>query len=232
MAAAGVIPVMTIDDVQTAVPLARSLAAGGLCMVEIVLRTPAALHAIRAIRAEVPECEVGAGTVLSPADLEAAVAAGAAFAVSPGFSQRLLDAALEVELPFMPAVSTSTEVLQAMEAGFQLLKVFPSELLGGPQLPGMLAGPFPAARFCCTGGITAARIPAYRREANVVAVGGAFMAPAWAVRERAWSHITELAAAAQRLWLKEPEHGPADIRQSGLDGRGASRADTPMSLHA
>ena len=202
---AGVVPVVTLHDARKAAALARALIAGGLPMVEVVLRTPAALDAVRAIAAEVPECEVGIGTVLTPSDLEAGVGAGAAFAVSPGFSPRLLEAGLRISAPFIPAVSTAAEVLQAMEAGYELLKLFPAEVLDGPELLRQLRGPFPTARFMCTGGIALARIGRYRAEPNATAVGASFIAPAQAIAEEAWGEITARAAAAASRWRAAPE---------------------------
>jgi len=196
---APVMPVITIDDPAKAVPLARALAAGGLKAIEITLRTPAALEAIAAIAREVPECVPGAGTVLTERDLHAAARAGAKFAVSPGATPALLDVARPGPLPYLPAVATASELMAAMERGYATFKFFPAEALGGPAALKALAGPFPTARFCPTGGIDAAGAPAYLALANVLCVGGSWVAPAAAVARRDFGAIERLARAAAAM---------------------------------
>ncbi len=194
-----VIPVVTIDDAALAPPLARALLSGGIEVIEVTLRTPAALDAIRAIRAEVPEILVGAGTVTTPAQLAQAEAAGAAFAVSPGVTPRLLDAARFADVPLLPGVATPGDVLLLVERGLGLAKLFPAELVGGVALLRALFGPFPEVRFCPTGGIDAGNAPAYLALPNVLCVGGSWLAPAEAIAARDWPRIEALARAARGL---------------------------------
>lgn len=196
---APVLPVVVLDDPGDAVPLARALVAGGLRAVEITLRTGAALEAIRAVAAEVPEAVVGAGTVLTPDQAEAATAAGAGFLVSPGWTERLLAAATAAGVPFLPGVSTASEVMALLERGVREMKFFPAEAAGGPAFLKSLAGPLPAARFCPTGGIGPKTARAYLALPNVGCVGGTWMLPADALAERDWGRVTELARAAASL---------------------------------
>ncbi|MFI1796134.1 bifunctional 4-hydroxy-2-oxoglutarate aldolase/2-dehydro-3-deoxy-phosphogluconate aldolase [Streptomyces sp. NPDC020379] len=196
---APVLPVVVLDDAGDAVPLARALVAGGLRAVEITLRTGAALEAIRAVAAEVPEAVVGAGTVLTPDQAEAATAAGAGFLVSPGWTKRLLAAATAAGVPFLPGVSTASEVMALLERGVREMKFFPAEAAGGPAFLRSLAGPLPAARFCPTGGIGPQTARAYLALPNVRCVGGTWMLPADALAERDWARVTELARAAASL---------------------------------
>ena len=192
-----VIPVLTIGDPDAAVPLARALIDGGLPVLEVTLRTPKALEAIRRIAAEVPGAEVGAGTVTRPAEVEAAArAAGARFAVSPGLTPALAAAAREAELPLLPGVVTPSEALAARELGFTFLKLFPARAAGGPALLKSLAGPLPDLVFCPTGGIGAADFRDYLALKNVLCVGGSWVAPAAAVAAGDWPRITELAREA------------------------------------
>jgi 2-dehydro-3-deoxyphosphogluconate aldolase / (4S)-4-hydroxy-2-oxoglutarate aldolase len=194
---APVIPVLTVERAEDAAPLARALVAGGLPVLEVTMRTPAALEAMARIRAEVDGAVVGAGTVLTPADLDRAAAAGAAFAVSPGATEALLTA--ERPLPWLPGVATASELMRGLEAGMTAFKLFPAVPLGGTALLRAFAGPFPAARFCPTGGIGPDTAPAFLAEPNVLCVGGGWVAPARAVREGAWSEIERLARAAASL---------------------------------
>jgi 2-dehydro-3-deoxyphosphogluconate aldolase/(4S)-4-hydroxy-2-oxoglutarate aldolase len=194
-----VIPVLVIDDAATAVPLAQALVAGGLGILEITLRTPAALEVIRAIASEVEEAVVGAGTVLTPAQYRDAERAGARFVVSPGATDAVLSAARASTVPLLPAAATATEVMRLLEQGYRFLKFFPAELAGGPAYLKALASPLPAARFCPTGGIDAARAPEYLNLSNVVCVGGSWVAPAKAVAAGDWQQITRLARAAAAL---------------------------------
>ena len=194
-----VVPVVTIADAATAVPLARALLAGGIAVIEVTLRTAAAGEAIRRIRAEVPTMIVGAGTVLSPAQLDLARSLGATFAVSPGATPRLLDAAAESPLPLLPGIATASEAMLLLERGLSLAKFFPAAAAGGPALLRALAGPFPELRFCPTGGIDAGNAAAYLALPNVVCVGGSWLAPADAVAAGDWRRIENLARAARAL---------------------------------
>lgn len=187
------LPVLVIEDVAHAVPLARALAAGGLTVLEVTLRTPAALGAIEAIARSVPDVEVGAGTVLSRADLEAAVRAGASFAVSPGATPALLEFARLANVPFIPGVATASEIMAAREEGFMTQKFFPAEANGGVAALKALSAPIADVRFCPTGGVTPENAPAWRALPAVVCVGGSWMAPTDAVRAGDWARITELA---------------------------------------
>ncbi|MFC4035200.1 bifunctional 4-hydroxy-2-oxoglutarate aldolase/2-dehydro-3-deoxy-phosphogluconate aldolase [Streptomyces polygonati] len=196
---APVIPVVVLEDAADAVPLARALVDGGLPVIEITLRTPAALDAIRAIAHGLPDVLVGAGTVLTPDHVAAAGAAGARFVISPGWTDRLLEAMLGSGLPFLPGVSTASETLALLERGVTDMKFFPAEAAGGAAYLRSLASPLPRARFCPTGGIDAARAPEYLALPNVPSVGGTWMVPPRAVREHAWAEITELAHGAAAL---------------------------------
>jgi 2-dehydro-3-deoxyphosphogluconate aldolase/(4S)-4-hydroxy-2-oxoglutarate aldolase len=196
---APVLPVVVLDDAAVAVPLARALVAGGLRAIEVTLRTPAALDALRAIAAEVPEAVVGAGTVVTPDQVSACVAAGARFLVSPGWTEGLLAAMAASGLPFLPGVSTVSEVMALLERGVREMKFFPAEASGGTAWLKALAGPLPQARFCPTGGITPASAPEYLALPNVGCVGGSWMVPAEAVAARDWARIEELAREAAGL---------------------------------
>ncbi|MEW2518260.1 bifunctional 4-hydroxy-2-oxoglutarate aldolase/2-dehydro-3-deoxy-phosphogluconate aldolase [Actinacidiphila alni] len=196
---APVIPVVVLDDAADAVPLARALVAGGLPAIEITLRTPAALAAIRAVADGVPGAVVGAGTVLTPETVDVSVAAGARFLVSPGWTDTLLTAMRGSGLPFLPGVSTASEVLGLLERGVTDMKFFPAQAAGGVPYLRSLASPLPRARFCPTGGIDAARAPEYLALPNVGCVGGTWMVPGDAVRERRWDTVEELAREAAAL---------------------------------
>jgi 2-dehydro-3-deoxyphosphogluconate aldolase / (4S)-4-hydroxy-2-oxoglutarate aldolase len=196
---APVIPVITLRQAASAVPLARALVAGGLPVIEMTLRTPVALEAIRAIAAAVPDAIVGAGTVTEPAGFAAATAAGARFAVSPGFTPALSAAAKHTGLPFLPGVMTSSEIIAALGAGHELLKFFPAEPAGGIAALKALAGPFPQVTFCPTGGIHAELAKAYLALSNVIAVGGSWVTPQAAIDAGDWAEITRLAKAASAL---------------------------------
>jgi 2-dehydro-3-deoxyphosphogluconate aldolase/(4S)-4-hydroxy-2-oxoglutarate aldolase len=189
----GVIPVVTIERAADAVPLARALVAGGLPIIEVTLRTQAAVAAIRAIAAEVPEAHVGAGTVIDADQGVTAVAAGARFVVSPGSTERLLDAAADWGVPYLPGVATASEAMRLAERGVRFLKLFPAEAVGGVALLKALAAPLPNILFCPTGGIDQAKAAAYRALPNVVCVGGSWMTPAGAVQVGDWKKITSLA---------------------------------------
>jgi 2-dehydro-3-deoxyphosphogluconate aldolase/(4S)-4-hydroxy-2-oxoglutarate aldolase len=189
---ARVIPVLTIERIEDAVPLARALVAGGVRVLEMTLRTPVAIGAAKAIIAEVPEAVVGIGTVLNAADLARAKALGARFVVSPGATSELLDAAAAGDLPFMPGIATASELMQALARGFGLVKFFPAEQSGGIGALRALGGPFPQARFCPTGGIGEANAATWLAEPNVVVVGGSWLCPAADIRSGNWSGITAI----------------------------------------
>ncbi len=208
LSATSVVPVLAIDSVGTALPLARALVAGGLSVLEITLRTPAALEIIRAIGGEIEGAAVGAGTVLTPAQYEDAVRAGARFVVSPGATPALLDVAEASSVPFLPGAATSSEVMRLLERGYDCLKFFPAEPSGGVAYLKALAAPLPDARFCPTGGIDAALAPTYLALPNVMCVGGSWIAPRDAVAAGDWPSITRLSLAAAGLG---PRAGPESI---------------------
>lgn len=199
MRLAPVIPVVIIDDVKAAVPMARALVAGGTPAIEVTLRTPAALDAIRAIAQEVEGAVVGVGTVLNAGHLAAAKAAGARFAVSPGVSPRLLDAADDSELPLLPGAATASEVMHLIERGYCFLKFFPAVPAGGPRLLGAWASPLPQVKFCPTGGISLASAPDFLSLANVLCVGGSWLTPADKLASGDWAGIEMLAREAAGL---------------------------------
>lgn len=190
------IPVVVIDDLDHAVPLAQALSRGGVGIIEVTLRSPAALDALSAIASEVPEVLVGAGTVTDARHAATAAAAGAKFLVSPGCAPRQLDAMLETGVSVVPGVQTASEVLTACERGLRDLKFFPAEAAGGPAVLKALNGPFPDVRFCATGGITAQSAPEYLALPNVVCVGGSWLTPRAVVSARDWSAVEQLAREA------------------------------------
>ncbi len=190
--AAQIIPVLTIERLEDAVPLARALVAGGVRVLEVTLRTPPAIPAAQAILAGVPEAIVGIGTILNPADLARAEALGVKFGISPGATPELLAAAAASGLPFAPGIATASELMQALAHGFNLVKFFPAEQSGGIGALRALAGPFPDARFCPTGGINEANARGWLNEPNVVAVGGSWLCPAAEIRSGNWAGITAI----------------------------------------
>ncbi|HEY0644864.1 MAG TPA: bifunctional 4-hydroxy-2-oxoglutarate aldolase/2-dehydro-3-deoxy-phosphogluconate aldolase [Nocardioides sp.] len=194
-----VMPVVVVDDLADAVPLARALVAGGLPAIELTLRTPVALDAIAAISDEVPEILVGAGTILTAGQAKEAHDAGAGFLVSPGATPALLEGMAATGLPFLPGTSTVSEVLAVLELGFTEMKFFPAEASGGTAWLSSLASPVPAARFCPTGGITAATAASYLALPNVGCVGGSWLTPADVVRRGDWAEVERRAAAAAAL---------------------------------
>ncbi|MFG3317125.1 bifunctional 4-hydroxy-2-oxoglutarate aldolase/2-dehydro-3-deoxy-phosphogluconate aldolase [Streptomyces sp. NPDC048171] len=196
---APVVPVVVVDDLADAVPLARALVAGGLPAVEVTLRTPVAVDAIRAIADEVPGAVVGAGTVITPDQVGDVVAAGARFLVSPGWTDLLLDAMRASGVPFLPGVSTTSEVVALLERGVREMKFFPAEAAGGTAYLKALAAPLPQARFCPTGGIGPDSAPEYLALPNVGCVGGSWMLPKDAVSGRDWGRVEALARAAAAL---------------------------------
>jgi 2-dehydro-3-deoxyphosphogluconate aldolase/(4S)-4-hydroxy-2-oxoglutarate aldolase len=194
-----VVPVLTVEAPDAAVRLARALAQGGLEVLEITLRTGRALEAARAIMAEVEGVAVGLGTVVTPQQMREAKAAGARFAVSPGALPRLIETANELGLPYLPGAATASEIMALLARGYRHLKFFPAEASGGVAALKALAAPFPAARFCPTGGIGEERARDYLALPNVVAVGGSWVAPADRIADGDWAAVTRLARAAASL---------------------------------
>ncbi|WP_209426649.1 bifunctional 4-hydroxy-2-oxoglutarate aldolase/2-dehydro-3-deoxy-phosphogluconate aldolase [Pararhodobacter sp. SW119] len=193
-----VIPVLVIEDAEDAAPLAAALVAGGMPVLEVTLRTPAALAAIAAMM-RVPGARVGAGTVLSAHDAARAKAAGAEFAVAPGTTPGLIAACVAQGLPLMPGAATASEVMHLLEQGFSMIKFFPAEAAGGRKMLASLAGPLPRARFCPTGGIGPDTAPDYLALPNVVCVGGSWIAPQAALAAGDWAGITARAKEAAGL---------------------------------
>ena len=191
-----VIPVLTIERVEDAAPLARALTAGGLSVLEVTLRTTVALEAIAAIAADVPEAVVGSGTCLTPADIERSANAGAQFAVSPGLTPDLLAADA---IPLLPGVATASELMAGLQAGLSAFKFFPAGPAGGLAMLKAWAGPFADVKFCPTGGIDAASAPDFLALSNVACVGGGWVAPKALIDARDWAGITDLARAAAAL---------------------------------
>lgn len=199
MRRAAVIPVLTIDNVKAGIHLARALVAGGLPVLEITLRTPQALEAIRAIRDEVPGAIVGAGTITDTAHVQASVKAGATFLVSPGMSPRLLPAARDSSVAFLPGIATASEAMALMENGFRAMKFFPAEAAGGIKYIASLAGPLGELRFCPTGGIDAEKAKAYLAQKNVLCVGGSWMVPTAALASGDFITIEAMAHQAAAI---------------------------------
>ncbi len=195
---AAVIPVLVISEIAHARPLAEALVAGGLPVLEVTLRTPVALEAIAAM-AEVPGGIVGAGTLLTPADVAAARAAGARFGVSPGATDRLVEACIDEGVPLLPGAATATEAMSLLERGFTVQKFFPAEAAGGAAALKAIGAPLPMVRFCPTGGVTPGNAPAYLGLSNTLCVGGSWVAPASALAAGDWGKIERLAAAAAGL---------------------------------
>ena len=199
MRMAPVIPVIVIDDLAHAIPLTRALVKGGLRVLEITLRTPIAMDAIEAIQGEVEDAIVGAGTVLTPKQLEKVTALGCKFAVSPGFTPTLLDAAKGSPCPLLPGAATASEVMQLLDRGHDRLKFFPAETAGGVPFLKSLASPLPEAKFCPTGGIGSANAKSYLDLPNVLCVGGSWVVPKEAVTGDGWTQIEKLAKNASTL---------------------------------
>jgi 2-dehydro-3-deoxyphosphogluconate aldolase/(4S)-4-hydroxy-2-oxoglutarate aldolase len=197
--AAPVMPVIALERLDQALPLAEALLEGGIPTLEITLRTPVALEAIRLICRTFPRAHVGAGTVTTPAALRQVADAGAAFAVSPGLTRPLVEAAARSALPLLPGVMTPSDVMTAMDAGFHLLKLFPAEQAGGIAMLKALAGPFQGLRFCPTGGITPESAPAYLAQPNVICVGGSWVTPRALLDAGDWGAIMGLARQAASL---------------------------------
>jgi len=199
LSAVPVMPVVVAHRVEDAVRIARALVAGGLPAIELTLRTPVALDAMRAIADEVPEILLGAGTVLTPGHAKQALDAGARFLVSPGATPSLLAGMADTGLPFLPGTATVSEVLTCLEAGITEMKFFPAEVSGGAAYLNAIASPVPEARFCPTGGVTPDNAPTYLALPNVGCVGGTWLTPAALVEQQDWDGITALAAAAASL---------------------------------
>ncbi|GAA3819848.1 MULTISPECIES: bifunctional 4-hydroxy-2-oxoglutarate aldolase/2-dehydro-3-deoxy-phosphogluconate aldolase [Amycolatopsis] len=194
-----VLPVVVVDDAADAVPLAKALVAGGIRAIELTLRTPAGLAAIERVAAEVPEIVVGAGTVVTPEQARQAADAGSAFLVTPGCTDRLLEAVSGTGLPFLPGVSTVSEAMRVAEHGITALKFFPAEASGGVAYLKALGGPLPQLRFCPTGGVTVQNAPSYFALSTVGCVGGTWLTPKDAVRAGDFGRIEQLAREAAAL---------------------------------
>lgn len=194
-----VVPVIVITHVEHAVPMAHALLEGGIDVMEVTLRHPAGMAAIEAIAKHVPHMQVGAGTVRHTDDIHRVQSAGARFALSPGFTDALVQAAMDARLPFIPGVMTPGELLRAQAHGFSLVKLFPAEQCGGLGMVKALNGPFADMQLCPTGGVSPANMQAYLREPNVAMVGGSWITPADAVARGDWAHITQLAQQAVAL---------------------------------
>ena len=196
---ATIIPVLTIERLEDAVPLAKALVAGGVRTLEITLRTPVAIESAKAIMAHVPDAVVGIGTILNADDLARAEGIGARFGISPGATPDLLKAAAASALPFAPGIATASELMLALAHGFNLVKFFPAEQSGGIKALRALAGPFPDVRFCPTGGIGEANAASWLAEPNVVAVGGSWLCPAADIRSGNWAGITAICNRTMKL---------------------------------
>ncbi len=194
-----VVPVIVLDDVEDAVPLAEALLAGGVSSMEITLRTDAALASIERVSQVLPEMLVGAGTVVTREDCQRVSDAGAQFIVSPGFNQLLHDAALDVKLALLPGVSTASDIVSALQLGYRRLKFFPAEAVGGLSALKAMGGPFPQVKFCPTGGINLSNAPEYLAASSVMCVGGSWLTPQKLIKEKNWGAITQLAHEAQCL---------------------------------
>lgn len=191
-----VIPVVVVDDPDHAVAVARALVAGGVGIIEITLRTPRALDAVAAVAAAVPEIALGVGSILTPAHVDQALAAGAEFLVSPGASPALLERLVTAPVPVLPGVATVSEVLTALDHGLTELKFFPAGPAGGPAYLAAIGGPVPQVRFCPTGGVTPDNLRDYLAVPGVAAVGGTWLTPKAAIQAGDWAAITALAATA------------------------------------
>lgn len=199
LSAGKVVPVIAIDDLSTAVDLAHALVEGGIPTLEITLRTPAGIEAIRQIKKEVPNAIVGAGTVINGDQLKAVEDAGAVFAISPGFNINFAKAAEKSGIAVIPGIATPGELMLALEHGIDTMKLFPAEVVGGKAMLKALYGPFADVRFCPTGGISLATAPEYLALPNVLCVGGSWLTPKEAVQNKDWATITQLAKEASAL---------------------------------
>ncbi len=187
-----IIPVVVIEDIKDAVPLAQSLVEGGIHIIEVTLRSSCALEAIELIAKNVPKMRVGAGTILNPTQLEQTQNRGAEFLISPGLTIKLLEYAKKKDMPLIPGVSSSSEVMQALELGYSALKFFPAEYCGGVKLLNAFNGPFKGVKFCPTGGISADNMRSYLNLENVLCVGGSWLTPKNLIQNKEWDKITEI----------------------------------------
>ncbi|GAA8691043.1 bifunctional 4-hydroxy-2-oxoglutarate aldolase/2-dehydro-3-deoxy-phosphogluconate aldolase [Helicobacter pylori] len=187
-----IIPVVVIENIKDAVPLAQSLVEGGIHIIEVTLRSSCALEAIELIAKNVPKMRVGAGTILNPTQLEQAQNRGAEFLISPGLTIKLLEYAKKKDMPLIPGVSSSSEVMQALELGYNALKFFPAEYCGGVKLLNAFNGPFKGVKFCPTGGISADNMHSYLNLENVLCVGGSWLTPKHLIQNKEWDKITEI----------------------------------------
>ncbi|ADU85042.1 2-keto-3-deoxy-6-phosphogluconate aldolase [Helicobacter pylori SouthAfrica7] len=191
-----IVPVVVIEDLKDAVPLAQSLIEGGIPIIEVTLRSSCALEAIELIAKNVPKMRVGAGTILNSAQLEQAQNRGAEFLISPGLTPSLLEYAKKKDMPLIPGVSSSSEVMQALELGYNALKFFPAEYCGGAKLLNAFNGPFKGVKFCPTGGISVDNMHAYLKLENVLCVGGSWLTPKNLVQNKEWDKIVEICKRA------------------------------------
>ncbi len=187
-----IVPVVVIEDIKDAVPLAQSLIEGGISIIEVTLRSSCALEAIELIAKNVPKMRVGAGTILNPTQLEQAQNRGAEFLISPGLTIKLLEHAKKKDMPLIPGVSSSSEVMQALELGYNALKFFPAEYCGGVKLLNAFNGPFKGVKFCPTGGISIDNMHSYLNLENVLCVGGSWLTPKNLIQNKEWDKITEI----------------------------------------
>ncbi|WP_299941946.1 bifunctional 4-hydroxy-2-oxoglutarate aldolase/2-dehydro-3-deoxy-phosphogluconate aldolase [uncultured Microbulbifer sp.] len=196
---AGVVPVLVIEHPEDALPLAAALLEGGLSVLEITLRTEAALDAVERIAKHLPEVQIGTGTILNGDDLRRSTEAGASFVVSPGATERLLAAADDYDVPLLPGAASVSEVMRLFERGYRYQKFFPAQAAGGAPMLKSIAGPLAEVRFCPTGGISPDNAASYLALGNVICVGGSWMAPSALVREKKWAEITRLSKQAAAL---------------------------------
>ncbi len=194
-----IVPVVVVEDIKDAVPLAQSLIEGGIPIIEVTLRSSCALEAIELIAKNVPKMRVGAGTILNPTQLEQAQNRGAEFLISPGLTIKLLEHAKKKDMPLIPGVSSSSEVMQALEWGYHALKFFPAEYCGGVKLLNAFNGPFKGVKFCPTGGISADNMRSYLNLENVLCVGGSWLTPKNLIKNKEWDKITEICKRALAL---------------------------------
>ncbi len=187
-----IIPVVVIENIKDAVPLAQSLVEGGIPIIEVTLRSSCALEAIELIAKNAPKMRVGAGTILNPTQLEQAQNRGAEFLISPGLTIKLLEHAKKKDMPLIPGVSSSSEVMQALELGYSALKFFPAEYCGGVKLLNAFNGPFKGVKFCPTGGISTDNMRSYLNLENVLCVGGSWLTPKHLIQNKEWDKITEI----------------------------------------
>ncbi|GAA6977775.1 bifunctional 4-hydroxy-2-oxoglutarate aldolase/2-dehydro-3-deoxy-phosphogluconate aldolase [Helicobacter pylori] len=194
-----IVPVVVVENIKDAVPLAQSLIEGGIQIIEVTLRSSCALEAIELIAKNVPKMRVGAGTILNPTQLEQAQNRGAEFLISPGLTIKLLEYAKKKDMPLIPGVSSSSEVMQALELGYSALKFFPAEYCGGVKLLNAFNGPFKGVKFCPTGGISVDNMRSYLDLENVLCVGGSWLTPKNLIQNKEWDKITEICKRALAL---------------------------------